>query len=449
MSGAAGADRAGPVAGAARPSGARRAAGRDGTSSAWTATPLHRSATALGLATALIAVLAHRPDLVVLATPLLLIAAWGALARPTGSPRTRVLGASGDLAEGQAVRVRALTTGADGAETVGHELGAGPGLRAGPEGVLAVVDDPGEVTTTFSLRPSTWGPTRIATGELHLRSAWGAWDSRWCRPVPIHLSIAPAPGAFTADAPIARPSTLLGVHGSRRRGDAAEFDTIREYRPGDRPRHVHWPTSARTGRLHVRTTLAENDVEVLLLLDAYGDVPGAGGGSLDRSVRAAASVAAWCARTGDRVALRVLGAAVAPVPAGAGRAQLVRVLGALARTVPDTDRSGEGPRMRLDLAPGTLVVVLSPLTERRLVAAAVERARAGLDVIVVDTAPQEPEGGDAVARAAWQWVRLERERTAAALGRHGVAVAPWRGPGTLDATLTAMVARRRSGARQS
>ena len=411
----------------------------------WRPTVLHLTAVGVGVLTALAAVLLHRPDLVVLAAPMLLVAARGALARPSGRPATAVLGASGDLLEGQAVRVRAVTTGTEGAETVGHELGAGPGLRLAPEGVLdlAVPDGPvGSVTTAFTVQPRSWGPTELATGELHLRSAWGAWDARWKRRNPVRLTAAPAPGAFDADAPVPHPSTLLGVHGGRRRGDGVEFDAIREFRPGDRPRHVHWPTSARTGRLHVRTTLAENDAEVLLLVDAYGDLPGADGGSLDRTVHAAASVAAWCARTGDRVALRVLGADVAPVPARAGRRQLTRVLGTLARTVPDSDRSGEGQRMRLDLAPGTLVVVLSPLTERRLVDVAVERASAGLDVLVIDTAPTEPAGEDSVALAAWGLVRLERERTAAALRRRGVAVAAGRGPGTLDATLEALSARR-------
>lgn len=415
----------------------------------WRPTVLHLTAIAVGVLTTLAAVLLHRPDLVVLAAPMLLVAAWGALARPTGRPATAILGASGDLLEGQAVRVRAVTTGTEGTETVGHELGAGPGLRLSPEGVLDVVagraapaGPEDAVTTAFIVQPRTWGPTELATGELHLRSAWGAWDARWRRRNPVRLTAAPAPGAFDADAPVPYPSTLLGVHGGRRRGDGVEFDAIREFRPGDRPRHVHWPTSARTGRLHVRTTLAENDTEVLLLVDAYGDLPGADGGSLDRTVHAAASVAAWCARTGDRVALRVLGADVAPVPAGAGRRQLTRVLGTLARTVPDSDRSGEGQRMRLDLAPGTLVVVLSPLTERRLVDAAVERASAGLDVLVIDTAPTEPAGEDSVALAAWGLVRLERERTADVLRRRGVAVAAWRGPGTLDATLEALSARR-------
>ena len=100
------------------------------------------------------------------------------------------------------------------------------------------------------------------------------------------------------------PSLLLGLHGSRHRGDGSEFDDIREYRPGDRPRRIHWRTSARTGRLHVRTTYADNDTEVVLLVDAFGNLPGSPDGSLTRTVRAAASIAAWCTRNGDRVGLR-------------------------------------------------------------------------------------------------------------------------------------------------
>ena len=254
--------------------------------------------------------------------------------------------------------------------------------------------------------------------------------------------MAPTPGVFAADAPVPDPSLLLGLHGGRHRGDGSEFDDIREYRPGDRPRRIHWRTSARTGRLHVRTTYADNDTEVVLLVDAFGNLPGSPDGSLTRTVRAAASIAAWCTRNGDRVGLRVLGAAVRPVVSGTGRAQLLRILGALARITPANDRFPDAAR--LHLAPGSLLVVLTPLTEARVIGAAMECAAAGLDVLVIDTAPETVLAGDLniLERLAWRALELERSRTTSALARSGVSVSPWRGPGTLDAVLTAMSARR-------
>ena len=71
-------------------------------------------------------------------------------------------------------------------------------------------------------------------------------------------------------------------------------------------------------------------------------------------------------------------------------------------------------------------------------------AAAGLDVLVIDTAPETVPAGDLdpLERLAWRALELERSRTTSALARSGVSVSPWRGPGTLDAVLTAMSARR-------
>lgn len=351
----------------------------------WKPTTLHLRAVVGGLGLALLAVAGHRPDLVVLATPLLIIACWGAACRPHGRPRTEILGQGADLVE----------------------------------------------------------------GERYLRSVWGAFDNRWLARHPIELTVAPAPGAFTSDAPVPHPSRMLGVHGARNAGEGAEFNDIRLFQPGDRPRLVHWPTSVRTGRLHVRTTYAQADTQVLLVVDAFADTPAPSRqdeGSLSRTVHAAASVAAWCLRTGDRMGLRVMGAVTTPVPAGHGRRHYLRVLGTLGRLRPGSDRTPASRRPRLATSPGSLVVVLSPLTETQVVELAAQQAACGLDVLVVDTAPQlsDPRGLSSVEYAARQVLALERDRTIAALEHRGIAVVPWRGPGTLDAALTAM-SRPRSG----
>lgn len=414
----------------------------------WRPTSLHLRAVAGGLGLALLAVVGHRPDLAVLAAPLLVIACWGAACRPHGRPRTQVLGQGADLVEGQAVTLRVRTSGAQGAETIGHELGGTPGVRLRPQARVALVrgdQDEG----SFLVQPVRWGPAQVGQGERHLRSVWGAFDNRWRASHPMEMTVAPAPGAFTSDAPVPHPSRMLGVHGARHAGEGAELHDIRLFQPGDRPRLVHWPTSVRTGRLHVRTAYAQADTQVLLVVDAFADVPASSGqdeGSLSRTVHAASSVAAWCLRTGDRIGLRVMGAATTPVPAGHGRRHYLRVLGTLGRLRPGSDRTPASRRARLATPPGSLVVVLSPLTEPQVVELAAQQAAGGLDVLVVDTAPalSDPRGLTSVEHAARQVLRLERERTVAALAHRGIAVVPWRGPGTLDTALTAMSRPRRS-----
>ncbi len=54
--------------------------------------------------------------------------------------------------------------------------------------------------------------------------------------------------------------------------DANEYAGTRPYRPGDELRHLHWPTVARTGELHVREyTPSSADTVVALLLRAETD----------------------------------------------------------------------------------------------------------------------------------------------------------------------------------
>ena len=54
----------------------------------------------------------------------------------------------------------------------------------------------------------------------------------------------------------------------RRRDPQGEFHSLREYKHGDNPRHIHWPTSARLRRLFVREFERQAVQSVLLLLDA-------------------------------------------------------------------------------------------------------------------------------------------------------------------------------------
>ena len=79
----------------------------------------------------------------------------------------------------------------------------------------------------------------------------------------------------------------MGQNRSHHPGDGGEFADIRPFRFGDRLRRVHWPVSVRTGELHVTATHADQDSEVLLLVDAMHDIGTSQGGA----------AAAWTCRT--------------------------------------------------------------------------------------------------------------------------------------------------------
>lgn len=87
------------------------------------------------------------------------------------------------------------------------------------------------------------------------------------------------------------------IHTLPRRGQGPDYLGIREYRPGDSMRHVHWPSTARTGTVMVREFEEEQTRRLAIVLDASDDA-GEVWTPLDRACAAAASVAFAAAAQG-------------------------------------------------------------------------------------------------------------------------------------------------------
>jgi uncharacterized protein (DUF58 family) len=91
----------------------------------------------------------------------------------------------------------------------------------------------------------------------------------------------------------------------RQRGQGSEFDSLREYVPGDDVRAIDWRASARAADVMVRTWRPERDRHIVLAIDTgrtsaarIGDEP-----RLDAALDAALLLAAVASRAGDRVGL--------------------------------------------------------------------------------------------------------------------------------------------------
>ncbi|HEX7247821.1 MAG TPA: DUF58 domain-containing protein, partial [Actinomycetota bacterium] len=98
------------------------------------------------------------------------------------------------------------------------------------------------------------------------------------------------------DLPFVRPAatTEEALPAAPRRGQGPEFLSIREYRPGDSMRHVHWASTARTGAVMVRELEQEQTRKLAIVVDASRDAPPTGDHPLtplDRACSAAASIA--------------------------------------------------------------------------------------------------------------------------------------------------------------
>jgi uncharacterized protein (DUF58 family) len=429
----------------------------------WRATPAHVRALLVGLLSVGVGVVLRRPDALVLGAPLLVVAVWATARRPTESPVVHAGTAHPLLREGQATRWTLAVEPAEGVEEVGATLLRTPHTSYTPatRAVAAVGGSGDTLVLDIVCRSTRWGHRAMGPATVAVTGPLGAF--RW-EPEPVvgsPLPTVPLPDHFSARVPVPRPDGLVGQSRSHHQGDGGELAEIRPFRFGDRLRRVHWPVSARTGQLHVTATHADQDSEVLLLLDAMNDIgasEGVGGASssLDNAVRAAGAVAEHYLRTGDRVGLLVLGARDLPhVTAAAGRTHLRRLLDVLARVrVADSTVSDEKRlrgQLRHRVSAGALVVVLTPAVSPIVLAHAVSLARRGISVVAVDTLPPElatpglpaarlgevaPGAPASMAtRLAWRLRLLERAREMARAREAGVPIVPWAGPGTLDLVL--------------
>ena len=404
---------------------------------------------------ALLAVVTGRPDLLVLAVPLLLHAVAAVVRRPAIVPTaTTRLGATA-VREGEGVNLHLDVDHADDVEHTTLAVTPHRWLTARPAtGLVGTSLARGEQRLRLSLPIASlrWGRRSVGDGLVGAMAPWAGYV--W-GPTPLTshmLTALPQPAVFDSRAASPHPIGLVGVHPARRRGDGSEFESIRPFQPGDRLRRVQWRVSLRTGNLHVTSTVAEEDASVLLVVDSGVEVGVSGGmrgsaSTLDVAVRAAGAVAEHYLIRGDRVGLRVLGSTGRNVVhTASGRRHLRRVLETLARVVPGENRDLDTERMRFHVTAGSIVLVFSPMLSRASLAATTTLASRGLDVVVVDCLPADLDLGqdDPRVALAWRMRMLERDDLLARVRRSGIPVVAWRGRGTLDEVLRGLGRRGRA-----
>jgi uncharacterized protein (DUF58 family) len=159
---------------------------------------------------------------------------------------------------------------------------------------------------TTALRPSRRGDHRAhrvtirSLGPLGLAGRQGSHQVPWTlRALPPFTSRKHLPSR------LARLRELDGRTSLLTRGQGTEFDSLREYLPGDDVRSIDWRASARRHTVAVRTWRPERDRHILIVLDTgrtsagrVGDAP-----RLDAALDAALLLTALAGRAGDRVDL--------------------------------------------------------------------------------------------------------------------------------------------------
>jgi uncharacterized protein (DUF58 family) len=274
--------------------------------------------------------------------------------------------------------------------------------------------------------PRAWGRYPLCTVRVRCRTGGAGQVDLTLRPALAEVFPHPPP----ARAVLLPPDLLrrIGDHTAAAPGAGIEFFGIRGYRPGDRLRDMNWRVTSRRGQPHVNQRAALRAADLVVVVDAFSDVGPPGDTTLDVAVRGAAGLATAYLGTGDRAGVVVLGGMLKWLAPAPGSRQFFRIVEMafgmrfFSEVTPDLDRVP-----RVALPPRALVVLFSPLLDRRAISAVADLRQRGVSLIVVDVLRHEPPTDPRLpmsALAVRLW-RLDRSALRASLASLGVPVLAW------------------------
>jgi uncharacterized protein (DUF58 family) len=315
-----------------------------------------------------------------------------------------------------------------------------PSAGGQPRSASARIPGGGQTAITTALTPTRRGDRTAASVTVRSGGPLGLAARQRRQVVPWTVrALPPFHSRRHLPEKLSRLRELDGMHRSLIRGQGSEFDSLREYVPGDDVRSIDWRGTARRQEVLVRTWRPERDRRILVVLDTgrtsagrVGDIP-----RLDSSMDAALLLTALANKAGDRIdllafdqrmrarvvaaprndTLRAFAAAMAPLDAELvelDSAAMVAAILAHARqrclVVLLTDLNpaalGEGLLPRLPLLAARHLVVLGSVADPRLDELAAGRS----------------ESGAVYAAAAAERARANRSLLATRLRQQGVTV---------------------------
>ena len=291
---------------------------------------------------------------------------------------------------------------------------------------------------TWAITARRWGRQDVGPVRLRVVAGFGLYATTFDVPV-ARVTVYPGGGMVASPrAPHELPARL-GEHPSRALGSGVEFGGVRPFAPGDRRRDIDWRTSAKHQELFVRQYADERSVDLSLLLDVGADAGEPGHSSLDLTVRAATGLANSYLRIHDRVGVVTIGGWTRWLTPDSSVRQLHRIAELVMDVRGDdlTIETGLTRVPRAVLKPGTFVVVLTPMLDRRALEAVTDLHGRGLGMLVVDVLIAEPDVGKRTGLTGLSlrlW-RLEREAVRVELAALGVPLIHWDGTGDLSAPL--------------
>lgn len=312
---------------------------------------------------------------------------------------------------------------------------------------LTFVPGGSRVEASWSLRAVRWGRRDVGRVQVQALSGGRLVSSSELFPL-AEVSVYPHhPRVSLLRAPAWLPDRV-GDHVSRSVGDGVEFFDVREYRPGDRMRRINWRATARRGSLQANRSAAERACDVVMVLDAFSDVGGAGNSSLDISVRGVVAAAQAYLDRHDRVGLVVLGGELRWLRPDIGGRQFYRVIEQVldARLAHAGDRPALAAVPPAALPPGGLGLVFSPLLDQRALDAVNALRARGVTAVVIDVRTCEPVPEREIPNAdlALRLWRVEHDLDLRGLQASGVPIVAWDGTDALDVAFSQLPSRMRS-----
>ncbi len=403
--------------------------------------------------TFLLALVFGRSEIVALGAPFLLLLVIGLSLGEPAKVQAGLRLEQGQALEGDqvAAELRLTATGCAPRNAAVHVVLLLPeGLReaSGKDRVLLSLREGQEHRLTLQLDCRRWGAYRL--GDLVLRAEdWAGLRSRdltvdgqeW-------LKVYPRSDKLKALIAPQKTQPFAGNRTGRSAGEGIEFAGLRPYVPGDRLRRINWRASAGRKTLVVNQQHPEQNADVIIFLDSFAEARGHEQGTLDMTVRGAASLAEQYLAQRDRVGLVSFGALVRWLSPASGRRRFYHIIEALLETEVALSFAWKGIEVlpRGSLPPQALVIALTPLLDERSVGALLDLRRRGFDLVVIDVSPLTfvAERRGAASSLALRLWKLWREALRYRFEELGVPVVEWDGQVPLATVVEEVKGLRRS-----
>lgn len=170
-------------------------------------------------------------------------------------------------------------------------------------------------------------------------------------------------------------------------GDSEEFRALREYRPGDSPRKIHWKSWAKLGKPVIREEQTEYSVRHALILDTFQQEDHSE--VMEEAVAIAASLACTVQTQESLLDMVFVSGEAHCFTVGRGLGQTEHLLELLASVVPCQDQGFESllpvVRSRLSLLSGCICVFLTWDKDRQALIEQLQAAGIPVLVLIITT----------------------------------------------------------------